>query len=104
MAADWPAGTLGSGLVRRRERRGRRDGLGHVELDRAGVEHGLSGFEDYAGTGGDGHGGYAAVVVGRVAADERRGDVGHGAVGLEVIRLADILPGGGVADGVEGVW
>lgn len=78
--------------------------LGEVELDGTGVEDGLAGFEDDAAAGCDGHGGYAAVVVGGVAADEGGGDVGYGTVGLEVVGLADILPGGGAADGVEGVW
>ena len=103
MAAVWPAGTL---LRVRNVWGGKREGgcvLGEVELDGAGVEDGLAGFEDDAAAGCDGHGGYAAVVVGGVAADEGGGDVGYGAVGLEVVGLADILPGRGAADGVEGV-
>ena len=80
------------------------DVLGHVELDGTWVEDSLSGLEHDAAAGGDRHGGHATIVVGRVAADESGRDIGYGTVGLEVVRLADILPGGGVADGIEGVW
>jgi hypothetical protein len=68
------------------------------------MEHRLARLEGHAAAGRDRLRPGRAPVRGAVATDEVGGNIGDRAVGLVVVGLADVLPGGGAADGGEGIW
>ena len=83
--------------------RGARGGLCDVDVHGSGVGHGALGVVGDGGAGLDVEDADVPVHGGLVAGHQAACDVCHGAVVLEVVRLADDLPVAGAADGGEGV-